>query len=98
VHQVDIKVLNPVSIFTSITRYGNNTRSYFIEKINSGCLSMRISFFGGGSILWVIILITPELHFGATGAEVKLVLILSNRTGHQRFFVAFRKGFQSVCF
>jgi hypothetical protein len=62
---------------------------------------MRTFFLAGEevSILWVIILRTPGLHFGATGAEVKLVLkLLSDRTGHQRFFVAFRKGSQSVCF
>ena len=63
---------------------------------------MRFFFWGGGmgsSVLWVIILRTLGLHFGAIGADVQLVLkLLSDRTGHQRFFVAFRKGFQSVCF
>jgi hypothetical protein len=60
--------------------------------------------FGGGgaeadSVFWVILLRAPGLHFGAIGAEVQLVSkMLSDRTGHQQFFVVFRKGFQSVCF
>jgi hypothetical protein len=56
-------------------------------------------FFWGEGILWVIKLRTPGLYFGAVGAEIQLVLKMSSdRTGYQRFFVAVRKEFHSVCF
>lgn len=48
-------------------------RDYILlKKINNGCLSTR-NFFFGRPVLWMIVLRTPGLHFGALGAEVKLV-------------------------